>query len=75
VTRKTRALLGRRDFLRAVVVATGPALVVACANDDARTKRAKSPGFFPQSVASGDPRPGSVVLWTRVEDAETTGPL
>lgn len=26
--------------------------------------------FFPQSVASGDPRPGSVILWTRVEDAE-----
>jgi alkaline phosphatase D len=24
--------------------------------------------FFPQSVASGDPRPDSVVLWTRVED-------
>ena len=24
--------------------------------------------YFPQSVASGDPRPGSVILWTRVED-------
>ena len=28
---------------------------------------------FPQSVASGDPRPGSVVLWTRVADAERPG--
>jgi alkaline phosphatase D len=26
--------------------------------------------FFPQSVASGDPRPGSVILWTRVDDPE-----
>ena len=26
--------------------------------------------FFPQSVASGDPRPGSVILWTRVEDPD-----
>lgn len=26
------------------------------------------PGKFPQSLASGDPKPGSVVLWTRVED-------
>ena len=27
------------------------------------------PQFFPQSVASGDPRPDSVILWTRVDDA------
>lgn len=26
--------------------------------------------YFPQSIASGDPRPESVVLWVRVEDAE-----
>ena len=25
--------------------------------------------YFPQSVASGDPRPDSVILWTRVNDA------
>ncbi|MFO7561364.1 MAG: alkaline phosphatase D family protein [Enhygromyxa sp.] len=29
--------------------------------------------YFPQSVASGDPRPGSVILWTRVEDPEAAG--
>lgn len=27
-----------------------------------------SAAFFPQSVASGDPRPDSIVLWVRVED-------
>ena len=31
--------------------------------------------YFPQSVASGDPRPGSLILWTRVEDAEVEGEL
>jgi alkaline phosphatase D len=28
---------------------------------------------FPQSVASGDPRPGSVILWTRVADPDKKG--
>jgi alkaline phosphatase D len=28
--------------------------------------------YFPQSVASGDPRPDSVILWTRLDD-ETAG--
>lgn len=27
--------------------------------------------YFPQSLASGDPRPESMVLWTRIEDAAT----
>ncbi|HUK13852.1 MAG TPA: alkaline phosphatase D family protein [Thermoanaerobaculaceae bacterium] len=31
------------------------------------------PQFFPQSVASGDPRPDSVVLWTRVVDPDLAG--
>lgn len=26
--------------------------------------------YFPQAIASGDPRPDSVILWTRVEDPE-----
>lgn len=29
--------------------------------------------LFPQSVASGDPRPDSVVLWTRVDDPSWAG--
>ncbi|WP_437314214.1 alkaline phosphatase D family protein [Sorangium sp. So ce385] len=28
--------------------------------------------YFPQSVASGDPRPDSVVLWTRLVDSQQT---
>ena len=33
----------------------------------------QGPQFFPQSVASGDPRPDSVVLWTRVADPDAAG--
>lgn len=31
--------------------------------------------FFPQSVASGDPGPNSVILWTRVDDPTAGGDL
>ena len=31
--------------------------------------------YFPQSVASGDPTPATVILWTRVWDADDTGDL
>ena len=58
--------LGRRDFLRAAVVVAGPELLVGCGDD--ATERPPTPSFFPQSVASGDPRPESVVLWTRAVD-------
>jgi alkaline phosphatase D len=47
-----------RAFLRAAGVMVVLVFVagVAAAND-----------YFPQSVASGDPRPDSVVLWTRID--------
>jgi len=60
------ARLGRRDFLRAAVVVAGPELLVGCGED--ATAHPPTPEFFPQSVASGDPRPESVVLWTRAVD-------
>lgn len=31
-----------------------------------------APALFPQSVASGDPRPGSVILWTRLLDGDAS---
>lgn len=56
--------LNRRDFLRTVVVSAGaaslgPSILTACG--------ASRPvaDVFPQSVASGDPRDTSAVLWTR----------
>ena len=33
----------------------------------------QGPQFFPQSLASGDPGPDRVVLWTRVEDPDLAG--
>lgn len=39
---------------------------------DAPAVRDNNP-YFPQSVASGDPKPSSVVLWTRVADKELAG--
>ena len=68
-------MLRRRDFLRATVLTAGTLLVPACSDE---TTIISTPGrvlddgaaFFPQSVASGDPREGSVILWTRVEDPD-----
>jgi alkaline phosphatase D len=68
----------RRDFLRAVVVAATPGSLIGCGDSESLgtprrpTGREGSP-HFPQSVASGDPRPNSVVLWTRVEDESLAG--
>ncbi|HEX3777328.1 MAG TPA: alkaline phosphatase D family protein [Polyangiaceae bacterium] len=42
---------------------------VACGSSDSGARASDQNKYFPQSVASGDPRPNSVVLWTRVDDA------
>src|SRR6202035_5759220 len=70
-------MLRRRDFLRATVLTAGTLLVPGCGSEPTPTPtptpaRALDDGtaFFPQSVASGDPRPDSVILWARVEDAD-----
>jgi alkaline phosphatase D len=63
----------RREFLRAVVVVAGPPLLVACGDGESTTQPDQAPRYFPQSVASGDPRPESVVLWTRAVDLARPG--
>jgi alkaline phosphatase D len=67
----------RRQFLKAVIVAAAalstarlPGLVLADRPADS-PRVLPGPGFFPQSVASGDPRADSVMLWTRVIDPES----
>lgn len=69
----------RRDFLRATLVSVATSSLQACANDDKGTDSATEgmsedlldgKAYFPQSVASGDPRPDSVILWTRVDDPD-----
>ena len=44
---------------------------VACGAEDSSARSLDQALTFPQSVASGDPRPTSVVLWTRVLDADS----
>jgi alkaline phosphatase D len=62
----------RRDILKLSVVAVG-ALPLSCyraAVDPRALSEEESAPYFPQSVASGDPRPDSVVLWVRLEDRD-----
>ena len=65
----------RRSILKSIVVVSaasaGSGLLSACGgNDGGNGGGSVTPGeqFFPQTVASGDPRDSSVVLWTRVVD-------
>jgi alkaline phosphatase D len=63
------ARLDRRDFLRAIVVVAGPPLAAGCGSKSHDSERsAPRANYFPQSVASGDPRESGVVVWTRVVD-------
>jgi alkaline phosphatase D len=66
----------RRTFLKTVVIGAGTIAVsnlVGCDDDDDEDTSTRSmtiaPEFFPQSVASGDPKMNSVVLWTRIHDS------
>ena len=60
----------RRRFLELTAISAGAWIgSVGCSSDAAAPAPVLDPAlFFPQSVASGDPRPQSVVLWTRVVD-------
>ncbi|XXF81030.1 alkaline phosphatase D family protein [Myxococcaceae bacterium GXIMD 01537] len=58
--------LDRRSVLKCIV-AVAASTAFGCSEDDPPVKAGGGTGSatFPQSVASGDPRPDSVVLWTR----------
>ena len=73
----------RRKFIKTLVVSAGAIVttnLVGCGSSDKKEDNQNpapttpagpsySDGsqFFPQSVVSGDPRPESVILWTRIE--------
>jgi alkaline phosphatase D len=66
----------RRDFLKTIVISAGaikaaPLLAGCGDDDDSGTPDAGAPveNVFAQSVVSGDPRPTSIVLWTRAASA------
>lgn len=71
-------MIRRRDFLRATLATAGAVFVGAgCGPDDetGKTGRAVAAGeaYFPQSIASGDPKPDSVILWARAVDPARDG--
>ncbi|MFZ5892113.1 MAG: alkaline phosphatase D family protein [Myxococcota bacterium] len=57
----------RRFFSLSAVTASALVAPLGCGSDGVDSTEL-SVKFFPQSVASGDPRESSVVLWTRVVD-------
>lgn len=57
--------LDRRSFLALGATATGAVLVPAAPALAGSTERAKG-DVFTLGVASGDPEPNSVILWTRL---------
>ncbi len=62
----------RREILKLSALAVTALVPTACyraAVEPLPLSDEDSARFFPQSVASGDPRPDSIVLWVRVEDA------
>jgi len=72
----TSPSIGRRGFLQVIVVTA--AVGAGCSSEADDAPQGAGPvedgkEYFPQSVASGDPRPTSVVLWTRIEDSELAG--
>ena len=80
-------MMNRRRFLETVVVTVGAASVVGltgCGSDgvtdpvnlgEVVTDMILGKQYFPQSVASGDPTPDSVVLWSRLVDDSAEGDL
>lgn len=68
-------MLKRRNFLKATLVLAGAAVAPSACTEEPVIERPLEDGskYFPQSVASGDPKPDSVILWARVEDADAPG--
>ena len=69
-----RPLRSRREILKLSVAVAG-AVPAACYRTGSAADALppeESARYFPQSVASGDPRPESVMLWTRVVDERRT---
>ncbi|MBN1210688.1 MAG: alkaline phosphatase D family protein [Myxococcaceae bacterium] len=60
--------LNRRTILQSIV-AVAATTAFGCSDEETTEEQAEAArAYFPQSVASGDPRPNSVVLWTRAVD-------
>ncbi|MEM9692499.1 MAG: alkaline phosphatase D family protein [Myxococcota bacterium] len=65
-------MIKRRTFLGSL---SAGAALTGCSSDDEAPPLAATNPVFAHGVASGDPRPSGVVLWTRVTRMETAGPI
>jgi len=67
-------ILTRRKFLRTLVVGAGSVVamqLIGCtndSNDDTDNQSDPLLNYFPHGVASGDPKPESIILWTRLSE-------
>jgi len=73
-----KSQISRRSFIKTAIATTGAAALpltglVGCSDDSDSPIVAGN--HFPQSVMSGDPRPDSVILWTRVADSFASGDI
>jgi len=68
--------ISRRSILRSIVVVAGAgaagSVLDGCGGSE---KLGDGAAYFPQSLASGDPKTDSVILWTRVHDPAKSGDL
>lgn len=70
---KRRAFLKWGSFLTVSVASAG---LTGCLSGGGGNEEKPGEQFsFPQGVASGDPKPDSIVLWTRVERSRGSGPV
>lgn len=68
----------RRSFLQVVGLGLAAPVVLklgACDDDSGEAAIELGEAYFPQGIASGDPRPDSVVLWARAFDTQAAGDL
>ena len=68
--------LDRRTILRSIVVLGAATFIEGCGDDGETVGSAdQSAARFPQSIASGDPKQSSVILWTRAVNPDATGDI
>jgi alkaline phosphatase D len=65
--------LNRRTILQSIV-AVAATTAFGCSDEQTTAEQAEaSRQYFPHSVASGEPRPDSIILWTRTVNEEHPG--
>ncbi|GAA3931093.1 alkaline phosphatase D family protein [Litoribacillus peritrichatus] len=69
----SKSRVSRRGFIKTAMASAAavPLFGLAgCSDNDSNSSSSSLSGYFPQSLMSGDPRPDSVILWTRLNDKD-----